>query len=66
MNLNKKHIAVISHKLYLLSKVRRFWTTQECITILKTMTLCIIEYGDIIYSGNALKSINKVWNMEIS
>ena len=39
----------VTHKLYLLSKIRRYLTTEACVLIFKTMILPIIEYGDIKY-----------------
>ena len=54
LNFNK-HILelcnLVSHKLYLLSKVRKYLTMEACITVFKTMVLSIIEHGDIIYAG---------------
>ena len=54
LNYNK-HITemtkLISHKLFLLSKIRRYITTDACINIFKTMVLSVIEYCDIIYAG---------------
>ena len=59
-----KHIAelcnLVIHKLYLLSKVRKYLTTEACISIFKTMVLSVIEYGDIIYSGTTLSNLNKI------
>ena len=63
LNFNK-HISemcnLVSHKLYLLSRIRKFLTTQACITIFKTMVLSVIEYGDIIYSGTSSCNLDKV------
>ena len=44
---------LISHQLYLLSKIRRYLTTFACINIFKTMVLSVIEYCDIIYAGTS-------------
>ena len=51
---------LVTHKLYLLSRIRKFLTTQACITIFKTMVLSVIEYGDIIYSGTSECNLNKI------
>ena len=63
LNFNK-HITemcnLVSHKLYLLSRIRKFLTTQACINIFKTMVLSVIEYGDIIYSGTSTGNLNKI------
>ena len=46
-----KHIKemkrLVSHKLFLLSKVRKYITTEASINIFKTMVLSLIEYCDI-------------------
>ena len=64
----KKHIKemnkVISHKLYLMSKIRKYLTEQACIDIFKTMVLSVIEYCDIIYGGTSqgnLSTIDKLF-----
>ena len=56
MNLNyNKHLEnclrLISHKAYLLSKIRMYIDTRTAITIYKTLILPVIEYGDVIYDG---------------
>ena len=63
LNFNK-HIGemcnLISHKLYLLSKIRNYITTTACVTVFKTMILSLIEYGDIIYEGTTVKNIETI------
>ena len=63
LNFNK-HIDVmlnnVSHKLYLLSRIRRYLTKQACILVFKTMVLSLIEYGDIIYSGTSKANLDKI------
>ena len=58
MNLNCKNnlencLKLISHKMYLLGKTRRYINeyTAMSITIYKTMIMPIIEYGDSLYNG---------------
>ena len=51
---------LISHKLYLLSKIRNYITATACVTVFKTMILSLIEYGDIIYEGTTLKNIETI------
>ena len=63
LNFNKhvtelKHL--ISHKLYLLSKIRRYITVEASINIFKTMILSVIEYGDIIYNGTSDSNLNDI------
>ena len=40
----KEMIKLITHKLYLLSRIRKYITKQASVTIFKTMILSIIEY----------------------
>ena len=59
-----KHIAelckIVSHKLYLLAKIRRYLTTEACITIFKSMVLSLVEYGDIIFTGTSSENLLKI------
>ena len=52
-------INIVSHKLYLLSRIRRYLTKNACITVFKTMVLSIMEYGDIIYAGTSKRNLDK-------
>ena len=59
-----KHIKemdrLVSHKLYILSKIRRYITNNACINIFKTMILSLIEYCDIIYAGTSITNLNNI------
>ena len=60
MNLNfNKHlencIKTISHKAYLLSKIRHYINEKTAVTMYKTMILPIVEYGDVLYDGTNQK-----------
>ena len=61
---NNKHIKemnkLISHKLYLLSKIRKYITEYACINIFKTMILSVIEYCDIIYAGTSQGNLSDI------
>ena len=63
LNFNK-HITemcnILTHKLYVLSKIRKYITSEACILIFKTMILPIMEYGDIIFNGTASNNLDKV------
>ena len=63
LNYNK-HIKemskLISHKLYLMSKIRKYITETACINIFKTMLLSLIEYCDIIYAGTSNSKLSKL------
>ena len=67
LNYNK-HIKemnkLVTHKLYLLSKVRKYINETACINIFKTMILSLIEYCDIIYAGTShgnLSNLDKLF-----
>ena len=51
---------LVSHKLYLLSKLGRYLTKDECITIFKTMILSLLEYSCVIFRGTGTSNISKV------
>ena len=63
LNFNK-HITelcnLVTHKLYLLSKIRKYLTIDACITVFKTMVLSIMEYGDAVYSGTSACNLGKI------
>ena len=59
----KEMIKLITHKLYLLSRIRKYLTKSACIVIFKTMILSLIEYGDIIYAGTNQSNISKIVNL---
>ena len=52
--------STVSHKLYLLSRIRRYLNDTACILIFKTMVLSILEYGNIIYSGTSMNNLDKL------
>ena len=51
---------ILTHKLYVLSKIRRYITSEACILIFKTMILPIMEYGDIIFTGTSANNLYKI------
>ena len=62
MNLNfnihiENCLKLISHKAYLLSKIRKYIDVHTAIKINKSMILPIIEYGDVLYDGANQKLI---------
>ena len=63
LNFNK-HIKdmkeLISHKIYILSKIRKYITFEASIYIFKTMILSLIEYGDIIYNGTTQSNLDDI------
>ena len=65
LNYNK-HIKemnkLVAHKLYLMSKIRKYITETACINIFKTMVLSLIEYCDIIYAGTSQGNLSNIDN----
>ena len=63
LNFNKhitETVNIVSHKLYLLSKIRKYLTQHASVLIFKTMILALIEYGSIIYAGTTNKNLDKL------
>ena len=62
-----KHIKemnkLVSHKLYILSKIRKYITPAASINIFKTMVLSLIEYCDIVYAGTNQTNLTKIDNL---
>ena len=50
----------ITHKLYLLSKIRHYITQEASINIFKTMVLSVIEYCDIVYARSSQTNLTKI------
>ena len=53
-------LKLASHKIFLLSKIRKYITFEAANRIYKTMILPIIEYGDILYDGSNHKLLEKL------
>ena len=69
MNLNyNKHLEnclkLISHKAYLLNKIRMYINMHTAVTIYKTMILPVMEYGDVIYDGANQKLLKNLQNSQ--
>ena len=63
LNFNKHMsgvVSTVSHKLYLLARIRRYITKEACVLIFKTMVLSVLEYGDIIYAGATKSNLDKL------
>ena len=65
----KKHIMdcrkTSAHKVYMLSKVRRYIDQETSIHLYKSMIMPVIDYGDIVYSGapcTILEKLQKIQN----
>ena len=54
----------VSHKLYILSKIRQFLTVKSAILIYKTMILPYFDYGDIVYMFSSINELNKLERLQ--
>ena len=64
-NLNfNKHIQdmnkIITHKLYMFSKIRFYIGEKDAIILFKSMILPIVEYCDIVYEGTSKRNLDKI------
>ena len=57
-------LALASHKLFLLSKIRKYITFDAANRIYKTMILPIVEYGDVLYDGSSQKLLGKIQTLQ--
>ena len=53
-------INIISFKLYLFSKVRRFLNEKSAVIVYKTMLLPFFDYCDIVYMFSGVKELRKL------
>ena len=51
---------LVSHKLYLLSKIRKNITQSTCARVGKTMIAPLMDYGDIVYSGTSDRKLSAI------
>ena len=57
-------LKMVSHKLYLLSKVRKFITTEQAITIYKSKIVPYFDYGDIFLMNISSKTKQKLQRVQ--
>ena len=55
---------IVSHKLYLLSKLRHNITENTCIRIYKSMIIPLLEYGDTIYAGTSQRNLSRLQKLQ--
>ena len=60
----KNCISLASHKVFLLSKIRKYITFEAANRMYKTMILPIVEYGDILYDGSNQKLLGKLQTLQ--
>ena len=53
-----------NHKIYMLSKIRRYIDFYTAVTIYKTMILPVMEYGDIAYDNSDQKLLDKLQTLQ--
>ena len=57
-------ISLASHKIFLLSKIRKYITFEAAKRIYKTMILPTVEYGDILYDGSNQKLLANLQTLQ--
>ena len=57
-------IKMVSHKLYLLARIRKFITTEQAITIYRSKTVPYFDYGDIFLMNITSKTIQKLQKIQ--
>ena len=57
-------IKIVSHKIYLLAKIRQFINECTPLFIYKSMIAPIIDYGDIIYMGGTEDNLSKLQKLQ--
>ena len=57
-------VKIVSHKLYLLSKIRQHIPESTCVKIYNTMIVPLLYYGDIIYSGTTDKNLSRLQKLQ--
>ena len=64
----KQHIdqcaKIVSHKIYLLTKIRRFVSEDTATFIFKSMIAPILDYGDIIFMGSTSNNLMKLQRLQ--
>ena len=59
----KNLVNQISHKLYIFSKIRRFFSNKAALNVYKTMILPYFDYGDVVFmfsSESMLKKLDRL------
>ena len=64
----KKHMdqceRVVSHKIFILSKIRKSISEDTDIFVYRSMIAPIIDYGDVVYSGSFQEGIAKLQKLQ--
>ena len=57
-------LSLAFHKLFLLSKIRKYVTFDAAIRIYKTMLIPILQYGDFLYDGSNQNLLDKLQTLQ--
>ena len=60
----KECLRLVSHKLYILSKIRNIINNTQALTIYKSKILPYFDYGDIFYNKTYLRTIDKLQKLQ--
>ena len=64
----KQHIEhcakVVSHKIFILSKIRNSISEDTALFIYRSMIAPIIDYGDVAYSGGLIEGLNRLQKLQ--
>ena len=64
----KPHLATVvrnvSHKIYLLSRVRKFMSNRTALLVYKTMILPFFDYADVIYHNARVNELDKLQRLQ--
>ena len=68
-NLNYKQnidqcVKIVSHKIYLLSKICKFINEDTAISIFKSMIAPIIDYRDVVYMGGTKEGLDRLQKLQ--
>ena len=60
----KNLFKIVSHKVWLLSKLRRYVNLKSAETIFKTMILPYFDYADIFYEATTVQNLSKLQRLQ--
>ena len=64
----KPHLATVvrtvSHKIYLLSRVRKFMSNRSALLVYKTMILPFFDYADVVYHNAGANELDKLQRLQ--
>ena len=60
----KETASLIAHKIYIMSKVRKYINTRQALAIYKSKVLPYFDYGDILYIGAHQQSLGKLQKLQ--